>query len=130
MAGTDESLFSIGATANVVVAVGGNVTNGRIYERVGTAWSNKTINPSDPPWRGVAASEGGVFAVGQEGHVAERTSDGWVPEIPPGVVDSFHAAWVDPQGDVWAVGGKFDRIPPIDGIISRKGTTMVAPVGM
>ena len=116
--------------AGTVVAVGGNITNGQIYERTGTTWTKQTFESSNPPWRGVSVTEAGVYAVGQEAHVARRDSGGWTEELAEGAVDSFHAAWIDPTGGLWAVGGKFDRIPPIDGLIAHKSTTSVIPVGL
>jgi hypothetical protein len=126
----DENLFSIGVRSNLVVAVGGNITNGQIYERVGTTWTKQTFQSSNPPWRGVAVTEDAVYAVGQEAHVAQRGSSGWTEDVAEDAFDSFHAAWIDPKNALWAVGGKFDRIPPIDGIIAYKGTSSITPVGL
>jgi hypothetical protein len=128
--GSNELLFSIGATSQTVVAVGSNQTNGRLYERVAGAWMDKTINPTDPPWRGVSATASGVYAVGENATVAHRTDSGWSSETAVGTVESFHADWVDPDGGLWGVGGKFNRIPPTDGMILHKGTTSIAPLGL
>jgi len=126
--GAEDLLFSIGATADTVVAVGSNQVNGRLYERVDGAWSDKTLKPTDAPWRGVSVTDAGVFAVGEDATVAQRTDDGWKAELAEGTFENFHADFVDPDGGVWAVGGQFDRIPPIEGVIMYRGTATIAPI--
>lgn len=121
--GVTSSLFSIVTTPEVAVAVGGYTGQGAIVEHTagGAGW---TVQPSPAPitWRGVAAGASRVFAVGESGVVGQRTSAGWV------LVDrfvtnlTFHAAWVDPAGGLWGVGGMFDTLPlTSDGFLAYYG---------
>jgi uncharacterized protein DUF6851 len=58
--------------------------------------------------QGVAAGgDGKVYATGEAGSVFERTATGWqrLTGVPPIAVQSLHAAWVDPEGGLWTVGG-------------------------
>jgi hypothetical protein len=108
--GTTSSLFSIVTIPDVVIGVGGYTGLGEIVERTADGW---TAQPSLIPvaWRGVAASTEHVYAVGEAGAVAERLASGWrLVERPP-TQNNFHAAWVDPQGGLWGVGGKFETLP-------------------
>jgi hypothetical protein len=110
--GVTSSLFSIVTTPQVAVAVGGYTGRGDIVEHTAGS-AGWTVQPSPAPvtWRGVAAGASRVFAVGESGVVGERTSAGW------SLVDrfvtqlTFHAAWVDPTGGLWGVGGMFDTLP-------------------
>ena len=52
-----------------------------------------------------------MFVVGESGVVAERTSAGWTVLKQSVTQLAFHAAWVDPQGGLWGVGGMFDTLP-------------------
>ncbi|HEY0194422.1 MAG TPA: hypothetical protein VGC42_25090 [Kofleriaceae bacterium] len=105
-----SSLFSIVTTADDVVAVGGATGQGDILENAGAGWvAQPTLVPV--AWRGVAAGGDRVYAVGEAGVVAQRAAGAWtvlkqaVTQLP------FHAAWVDPEGGLWAVGGMFDTLP-------------------
>src|SRR3954470_8134219 len=122
--GVTSSLFSIVTTPELAVAVGGYTGQGDIVEHTagGAGW---TVQPSPAPitWRGVAAGASRVFAVGEAGVVGQRTSTGWA------LIDrfvtqlTFHAAWVDPAGGLWGVGGMFDTLPlTSDGFLAYYGT--------
>lgn len=110
--GATSSLFSIVTTPEIAISVGGYTGQGAIVEHTAGS-AGWTMQPSPAPvtWRGVAAGAGQVFAVGESGVVAQRTSAGW------SLVDrfvtplTFHAAWVDPTGGLWGVGGMFDTLP-------------------
>jgi len=126
--GTKSSLFSIVTTPDVVVAVGGYTGLGEILEYDGAAWSEL---PSLIPvaWRGVAAGADQVYAVGVSGAAAQRTAAGWqLLDRPPTQLD-FHAAWIDPQGGLWGVGGHFDTVPLTqDGFLAYYGVVTPAEV--
>jgi hypothetical protein len=126
--GTTSSLFSIVTTPDVVVAVGGYTGLGEILEYNGTGW---TKLPSLIPvaWRGVAAGAGQVYAVGTAGATARRTAAGWSLLARPPTQLDFHAAWVDPDGGLWGVGGKFDTVPLTqEGFLTYYGVTTPAEV--
>jgi hypothetical protein len=108
--GTTSSLFSVVTTPDVVVAVGGYVGLGEILEYDGTSW---TSLPSLIPvaWRGTTAGGDQLYAVGEAGAAAQRTQAGWSLLERPPIQRNFHAAWVDPQGGLWGVGGSFDTVP-------------------
>ncbi|MCX5748579.1 MAG: hypothetical protein NT062_39525, partial [Proteobacteria bacterium] len=58
--------------------------------------------------QGVAvAPDGKAYATGYLGDVFERTARGWQPrmDVPSVAAQSLHAAWVDPDGGLWTVGG-------------------------
>lgn len=126
--GTTSSLFSIVTTPDVVVAVGGYAGLGEILENDGTGW---TELPSLIPvaWRGAAAGADQVYAVGTSGAAARRTAAGWsLLDRPPTQLD-FHAAWVDPDGGLWGVGGKFDTVPLTqEGFLAYYGVATPAEV--
>jgi hypothetical protein len=105
--GTTSPLFSIVTTPETAIAVGGVDGQGEILENPGSGW--ESVGATVPvPWRGTAAAGDAAFAVGELGAVGERTSDGWT-SLDQTLIDlNFHAAWVDPDGGLWGVGGIFD----------------------
>lgn len=127
--GATSSLFSVVTTPEVAVAVGGYTGQGQIVEHAAGS-AGWTTQPSLAPvtWRGAAAGAGQLFAVGESGVVAHRTSTGW------SLVDrfvtqlTFHAAWVDPAGGLWGVGGMFDTLPlTSDGFLAYYGAVEALP---
>jgi len=108
--GVASSLFSIVTTPDVVIAVGGGAGVGDIVEHDATGW---TTRPNLVPvaWRGVAAAGDTAYAVGQSGVVAQRVAGNWSILMQPVTQLAFHAAWVDPDGGLWGVGGMFDTLP-------------------
>lgn len=104
------SLFSIVTTADDVVAVGGATGEGDIVENAGAGWVTQPVLVP-VAWRGVAAGTDRVYAVGESGVVAQRSTDGWGVLQQSVTQLAFHAAWVDPQGGLWGVGGMFDTLP-------------------
>jgi hypothetical protein len=126
--GATSSLFSIVTTPEVVIAVGGGTGVGEIVEHGPAGW---TAQPSLVPvaWRGVAAGTDVAYAVGQQGVVAQRIQGRW-SVLPQAVTHlAFHAAWVDPDGGLWSVGGMFDTLPlTSDGLLTYYGTAPVDEV--
>jgi len=126
--GVASSLFSIVTTPDVVIAVGGGNSVGDIVEHDASGW---TARPNLVPvaWRGVAAAGDVAFAVGQSGVVARRIAGSW-SVVPQSVTQlNFHAAWIDPEGGLWGVGGMFDTLPlTSDGFLTYYGAAPVAEV--
>lgn len=130
--GVASSLFSIVTTPDVAIAVGGYTGQGAIVEHTAgsTGW---TTQPSPAPitWRGVAAGAGRVFAVGEAGVVGQRTSTGWTLVDRYVTQLTFHAAWVDPAGGLWGVGGMFDALPlTSEGFLAYYGAAALPEVSL
>jgi hypothetical protein len=125
--GVVAPLFSIVTTDDSVVAAGGLDTVGQIVEHA-TRW---TLSALSVParWRGMAARGTTVYAVGEHGLVAQREAGGWRTLDQHLTWESFHAAWVDPDGGLWAVGGDFDRTPLTSrGFLAYLGTDAISEV--
>ena len=126
--GITSSLFSIVTTPDVVIAVGGYTGQGQIVEYSTAGW---TTQPALIPvaWRGAAAGADQVFAVGESGAVGQRTAAGWSLLDRPRTQDNFHAAWVDPEGGLWGVGGLFDTVPlTSEGFLAYYGVATLSEV--
>lgn len=118
--GASESLFTVHADAGRFVAVGG-FGSGTILENDGTGW--RDASPSGAPgFIGVYLSDHDDYAVGQEGTMYTRAGSGWTA-VDTGLTldESFHSVWIDPSGDVWAVGGQVLSFPLIDGVVIYRG---------
>lgn len=120
--GTDASFTSIGGNGERFVAVGGQF-DGAIYENGGDGWESALDPGASDLLTGVAVSGDQAYAVGRFGAVLRRTSDGWVAESPA-TEDNLHAAWIDPEGGVWAVGGQFESNPTTSGVMIQKGNVI------
>lgn len=124
--GVTAPLFSIVTTPARTVAVGGASSAGAIAEHAADGW---TLAPFQiaAVWRGTAARGADVYAVGELGVVAHREATGWTAIRQPLTASNFHAAWVDPDGGLWGVGGDFDRLPlTADGFLLYYGTDTIA----
>ncbi|MBA3818942.1 MAG: hypothetical protein H0X17_08625 [Deltaproteobacteria bacterium] len=122
-AGVPAPLFSIVTTPSVTVAVGGSAGDGAIVEHDGTGWTRVSL-ASPVAWRGAAARGDVVFAVGEDGIVGTRAGGGWSVVTQPVTQGDFHAAWVDPDGGLWGVGGDFQRAPlTAEGFLTYFGTS-------
>jgi hypothetical protein len=126
--GTGESLFSIGCSSTRCVAAGSNITNGVIYENAGSGWVSAAPTPDGPIWRGVTPVGEHQYVVGQLGAVLRRDAAGWVSDTPGLTEETLHAAWADADGNLFAVGGKFDRPLTIDGVLLFKGAPELSPL--
>lgn len=126
---TQAPLFSIVTTPELTVAVGGANGTGVIDERVASVWMPASLQVP-AVWRGAAARDGDVFAVGENGVVAHRASTGaWSVIRQPLTSQNFHAAWVDPVGGLWGVGGAFDQLPlTAEGFLLHYGTDAIMPI--
>lgn len=119
---TDSSLFSVGGDSDRFITVGG-AFDGEIYENDGTAW--KSVLPRGlPPLTGVSVHDDVSLAVGSDGIVLRRGTDGtWSPD--PHVTDQhLHAAFIDPAGEAWSVGGEFNAAPTRSGVLLHAGTEL------
>ena len=103
--GVNGNLFTVAGAGSDVVVVGGDATGAIL------SVSGATVTPATGPFplfQGVAVSaDGQAWATGEQGRVFTRTPSGW-SEVQTGVLahlESLHAAWVDPQGGLWTVGG-------------------------
>ncbi|MCB9614213.1 MAG: hypothetical protein H6722_17385 [Sandaracinus sp.] len=102
--GVETTLFTVHAEDGRVAAVGG-ASNGVLVEVTETV--DDATPEACPLLQGVCLTRRGGFATGLDGTVYERRNDRWL-ELDHGQpldVESLHAAWVDPTGTLYAVGG-------------------------
>lgn len=125
---TTAPLFSIVSTATSTIAVGGTAGDGQLHEHVDGSWTRPAL-ASPVPWRGVTARGDAVYAVGESGVVATRTAGTWALVEQPVTQGNFHAAWIDPDGALWGVGGEFARLPlTSNGFLTYFGTRSLPEV--
>ena len=120
---TGRRLFTVHGSGEDVVAVGG-FSSGLIVEWDGAEWVD--VSPAGvPQLNGVYVEpDGRATAVGIEGSIWRRDAAGqpWRElEGTPPVLWDYHAAYVDPQGDAWAVGGFVISEPYNRGLLSHYG---------
>jgi hypothetical protein len=72
----------------------------------------------------VAVSADQAYAVGEFGSILRRGDGGWAIEKPRVTDRALHAAWIDPAGGVWAIGGNFDATPMTAGVLLHKGAPL------
>lgn len=125
------TLFTVHGTGpDDVFAVGG-FGNATVARFDGEAWSDDSPPPADiaPGFTGVFAHpEHGVAAAGNQGAIWWRGDDGWAPDPrTPATTWSFHAAWIDPDGGVWAAGG--DLIQLDVGVVVYAGDRSIPTAG-
>ena len=127
--GVTSPLFSVVTTPEVAIAVGGVGGQGHLLEHDGTGWSTLAAPQIPVAWRGAAAFGDTVYAVGENGVIGKRGDTGWTLEKQTLIQLNFHSAWVDPDGGLWGVGGKFDRSPlTTDGFLLYFGTQHISEV--
>ena len=105
--GTTSRLFTVFGQGNTVVVVGGEGT-GEILELSPSGQFLRRAPQGAPLLQGLAvAKDGTAWATGFQGEVYKRTAGTWsrVDHGQALTVESLHAAWVDPDGGLWAVGG-------------------------
>lgn len=125
---SSESLFSIGCSTAACFTVGTNTANGVLYENTGDGWVSRVPTEDGPVWRGVTPIAETPYIVGMFGAVIRRTSSGWVSD-PHGLSSkSLHAAWLDADGNLFAVGGDFDRALTTGGVLLYKGRETLPPL--
>jgi hypothetical protein len=122
-------LFTVHGGGDVTVAVGGFVS-GLVVEVGAGALVDKTPDNA-PELIGVhVRGDGSALAVGYEGAIWWRSPAGaWRrDEDAPGPFFSYHAAWVDPAGSAWAVGGFLDAEPLRQGLLSHFGAPITGVI--
>lgn len=102
---TNRPLFSVHGNADIVVATGGFI-DGALVENSGAGFVDRTprgvmqLNGTFVPPTGPG------LAIGNTSALALRGVDDWIiGDTRLGTPRDFHAAWVDPEGGIWAVGG-------------------------
>ena len=74
-----------------------------------------------PRLRGVTPVGDHTTVVGEFGSVLQRVDGNWMPDSHGLTIEALHAAWADADGNLFAVGGRFDRAPTTDGVLLYKG---------
>lgn len=126
--GMEETLFSIGCNTDLCVTAGTNFANGVLYQLEGGAWSSNVPTEDGPVWRGVTPTADHPYIVGMVGAVIRFDGTQWVSDPHGLTTESLHAAWGDADGNVFAVGGKFDSSPTKDGVLLFKGAAILPPL--
>jgi hypothetical protein len=114
---TARSLFTVHGNSDLTVTVGGSGANGRLLEYDGEEWSDVTPEGT-PHIIGVRMAEDVGYAVGVRGSVARWDGRSW-SRVETGITlsEAFHTVWLDPDGGVWAVGGRVVEPPLVDGVM-------------
>ena len=125
---TRRTLFTVhsDAAAGVVAAVGGQ-QSGEIWELSDGVWNDVTPDGARQMLGVNVGPDGEAVAVGDRASSIRRHADGWrIEENGLSAIGdlSFHAVWVDPGGNAWAVGGQL-LVGPFDrGVVARYGPDM------
>ncbi len=103
---TKRTLFTIHGNADQVIAVGGD-GSGLIVE---LSDDPKIIEPQGAPlFQGISVQDNGeAWAAGGFGELYHRDNEGSWERVDSGLdlfIESLHAVWSSPDGEVWAVGG-------------------------
>lgn len=109
-----------GRSKDELYAVGG-VADGVILRWNGQQWSNETPRGL-PQMSGIWVTPNGTaYAAGFNGRIFRRQDGTWseLEGIP--TFQDFHAIWVDPDGGIWAAGGRLASDPPKDGVLVYYG---------
>jgi len=124
---TTRTLFTVHGNDDVVVACGGS-QSGVIVESTGAAFAD--VTPTGlVQMNGAFAASSTVLTVGREGGVAFRGTSDWAGEdtgLNLDLVLDYHAAWVDSEGGIWAVGGNIIGDPQTDGLVVYYGIEDIA----
>jgi hypothetical protein len=88
----------------------------------GATWRDLTP-PDAPAINGVYARGDSAYVVGAFGEVLKRAGQGRFQRVETGLdlAREYHAAWVDDEGGVWAVGGHVNDAPLVQGLLSYAG---------
>lgn len=121
----ETPLFTVHGNSSVVAASGGSI-RGRIVELQNQAFTD--VAPSGMlQLNGIhIAGDGSGLAVGIAGEYATRDAAGsWTAAPPADTPLDFHAAWIDPEGGLWASGGDLST-GLSSGMIAYAGNAAVA----
>lgn len=127
---TGESLFSMGCNDERCVTAGTNLANGVLYENEGAGWSSRVPSEDGPVWRGVTPTGQHRYVVGTVGTVIHSVDGTWISDPHGLTTETLHAAWSDADGNLFAVGGQFDRAVTIEGVMLFKGPLKLPPLPM
>jgi len=129
--GLSRTLFTVhGLDDKSLIGACGGQFDGELIELVDGVWTNAKPAGVVKQINGINYGPGGdARAVGQEASTLIRTESGWV--IEDNGLDSvndldFHAVWVAPNNDAWAVGGNIIQDPLNRGMIAFYGATDVS----
>lgn len=117
--GSVRPLFTVHGNASLTAASGG-AFSGALVEEDGASFVDRS--PAGlMQMNGVfVPPDGRAVAVGFEGGITLRKSDGWqIADSGLDTILDFHGTWIDPQGGVWAVGG--DLADMTEGILAYGG---------
>ncbi len=118
--GVGSSLFTVHGDGDEYVAVGGLVT-GIIVEFDGQ-WRDVTPDPAPFGLSGVCVADDLAVAVGSYAGVLVRQGGRWVEQdLDLDVEQNLHGVWIDPEGEVWTVGGQTFSEPFTDGVLVHRG---------
>jgi hypothetical protein len=101
-----DTLFTVHGRGSEVAIVGGG-GDGFVFSEDGEGNFVRSL-PAPDLLQGVYfGPDDEVFAVGEPGRIYERRGAEWVERDAnlTSRIESLHAVWIDPEGDVWAVGG-------------------------
>ncbi len=104
--GTSATLFTVAGDGTRAIAVGG-LSAGAIVETAHDGAPTDATPAGVPLVQGISVRDGHAYASGAMGTILTRGASGW-SVVDTGLtldVASLHAAWIDPDGGVWAVGG-------------------------
>jgi hypothetical protein len=115
---TQTDLFTVHAAGDQVAIVGG-VGKGVIYE-----WQADALHDVTPDQAveltGVWLEGGTGYAVGSAGNIYQRQGGSWKPIYDGALVsEDLHSVWVDPNGCVFAAGGRWRAYPLTRGLLLR-----------
>ena len=116
-AGTAQTLFTVHGNSSVGVAVGGSRERGVLLANDGGGWES-VIPEGTPHLIGVNMTDKEGYAVGIRGTVMRWNGERW-SKVETGISlsEAYHTVWVDPDGGVWAVGGRVVEPPLVDGVM-------------
>jgi hypothetical protein len=123
-----RALFTVHGGDEVTVAVGGHAS-GLLVEAEGQALRDATPQGL-PQLNGVwVRPDGYALAAGNWGSLWSRASGAWseVPDTPFTELD-YHAAFIDPAGGEWAVGGRILAPPFERGLLVHRGEALPSVV--
>lgn len=122
-----SKLFTVHGRGDTVLGVGG-FFSALIVELSPGAASEVTPPGEVLQLNGVHVGPEFSVAVGNEGSVWRRDPTGaWTADADaPNVPLDYHATYIDPDGGVWAVGGRLSDLPPTQGLLAHHGQALAS----
>ena len=130
-AGTTRTLLTLHGLpdGSRITAVGGQFSATLVSSVGGGAWQD--VTPEGPPLQTFGVFHRGetAYSVGMQTTVLRLSHETWSEE-PTGLdlFQDFHGVWIDPGGEVWAVGGQIIAPPFTSGALIHKGRAAPAPL--